>query len=161
MSAIEPTIWTEAETIREIMTDVGVEAAHQNLWNSIGCIVAIGIGKEVKIGRSQRKHSIVDNLDTGELLEFVVEDRPFIEGAVFVSVFEDHDAIIEIQIQPLSGLGVGIVFGDPQATFHVPGHCDRLLDEGFGRSNLHAETLWKPRGRSNVGRRHSRYGFGL
>ena len=55
------------------------------------------------------------NLDAGELLYVVGEDLPLVEAAIVVTVFEDEDAIAQVQIESFGSFSVGVVLGDPKS----------------------------------------------
>ena len=84
-------------------------------------------------------------LDAGEHLHLVGEDRAAVEPAVAVGVFEDQHAVALAEVEPLGSLGVRVVLGDPE-----PPARSQAMAIGFCTSGSAAKTeTWNPSGTRN------------
>src|SRR6266540_1453040 len=110
-AAIEPAVRAESQAIGEGMVHIRRtrEAVEQNFWRAIRHIVAIAVGNKTQLRRTHRPHAPVPDFDAGEHLQFVGEYFSRVEPAVTVLVFEDEDAIAQIEIELPAALRVSIV----------------------------------------------------
>ena len=69
------------------------EPVEHNLGGPVGHVVAVAVGDEQQPGRAEQPDAAEAQLDAGEHLHVVGEDRAPVEPAVAVGVFEDQDAI--------------------------------------------------------------------
>ena len=74
--------------------------------------------------------------------------------AVAVFIFEDENAIAQVQIEFLAALRICVVFGDPQPSARVPSHRDWILHVGFGCENRGLEAGRQLHFRRRFDRRH-------
>ncbi len=104
----------------------GAETIEDDLRRAGGLVVLRGNPKQVR--RAKGIHAAEAALDAGEHLEVVMKDGALVEVAVVVRVFEDKDAVLQLQVEALLAVRVSVVLRDPEAAFFVPGHGDGLLN---------------------------------
>ena len=71
------------------------EAVEHDLGRPVGDVVAVAVGQEQQPRRAQQPDAAESQLDAGEHLHLVGEDRPPVEPAVAVGVFKDQDAVAQ------------------------------------------------------------------
>jgi hypothetical protein len=73
---------------------------------------------------------------------------------VTVFVFEDEDAVAQVEVEPLAALGVRVILGDPQAPARVPRHPDGVLHVRLSGEDGGFEAGREPHLRSRFGGSH-------
>ena len=111
---------------------------------------------EEQVRRAHRPHPAEPTLDAREHLHVVGEDRTPIELPVVVRVLENHDAVLEFQVEPLLAIGISIVLGYPEPAALIPAQRDRLADIGITGEERGAETFGQAELGQGVGRREQR-----
>ncbi len=120
------------------------EPVEHDLGGTVGDVVAIAVGDEQQPRRAQQPDAAEAELDAGEHLHVVGEDRATVEPAVAVGVLEDQDAIAKAEVEPVGRVGIGVVLGDPEPPAPVPGHGDRVLHVGLGGKGRDVEARRGP-----------------
>ena len=133
-AAIKPAVRAEAQAVGESVVQLrqDAETIEHNLGRAVRHIVPIAIRNETQLGRTHHPDATAPDLDAGEHLHLVGEDLARVEVTVAVLIFKDKDAIAQVEIEPLAGLRVSVIFGNPQSSARVPRHGDGILHVRFG-----------------------------
>ena len=102
-------------------------------------IVTIFIGNKQHVRRRANPHAAETQLNPREIGPLVVENRPPVEPAVIVSVFEDQDPVPAGRTSQPDWIRV--ILDNPQPPLVIDGHRDRLDDVGLGRELGDREAL--------------------
>ena len=155
-AAVEPTIRAPLQPVGERMSAGGrrAETIEYHLRRARG-LVAVHRDEE-QVRRAHRPHPAEPTLDAREHLHVVGEDRTPIELPVVVRVLENHDAVLEFQVEPLLAIGISIVLGYPEPAALIPAQRDRLADIGITGEERGAETFGQAELGQGVGRREQR-----
>jgi hypothetical protein len=78
-----------------------------------------------------------------------------------VRIFQDDDAVTEVQVETLLAVGVGIVLRDPEAGAFVPAKSDGLTDIWLGGEERGLKARRKVQLGERLGQRQQRNGLGL
>jgi hypothetical protein len=153
--SVEPAIGPPSQAVGEgVMVLRGhAEAVEHDLGGPVGTVVAVAVGDEKEPRWAEQPDAAETELDAGEPLDLVGEDRPTIGLPVLVRVLEDEHPIAEAEVEPIGLIGVRIVLGDPEPAAAVPGHGDRVLDVGLGGEDADAEPLRRPEAGGGLRRR--------
>jgi len=148
MATVEPTIVSPEKGVRRFVSVGEGKAVEENLGRSIGFVVSIGVRDENKLGGAGREDATVSDFKSGDKVEIVGKDFVGFEGAVFVGVFKNDEAVIGFAISPAAGIGKG--FGNPNAATGVEGESNGLPELGFAGDGFDLETFGDEHGRSDV-----------
>src|SRR5262249_8553152 len=139
------------------------ETVKQDVGRPVGYVVAIPVGNKVEPRRTQKPDAAKAELDAGESLNFVSENRALVKPSIAVDVLENQQAVAQPQVKLPGCLGVSVVFGDPEASPVIPCHRDRVLDVWLGSEDGGPESRGNPearcRGRSRQRARGGRLGI--
>ena len=128
---------------------------------AVGPVIAVAVGDEEQVRRGAHPHPAKAQLDPGEVGPLIVKDRPAIEPAVVIGVFEDQDPVLAARASQPDR--VGVVLDDPEPPLVIDGHGDRLDDVGLGGEQADGETLGQrdPPDRFACGEGNIRRGVGV
>lgn len=116
----------------------GAEAIEQNLRRAAGLVVLTRNPQQV--WRAHRIHAAEAAFDAGQHLEIVRKDLALVEATVVVRILEDEDPVLQLQIETLIGVGIGVILRNPQPPLLVPAHRNGLLHVRFMRKNGRLEA---------------------
>ena len=139
ITAPEPAVGTPFQSIEHIMLSFCVPAVELDDGLAVGPVIAIAVGNEEQVWRGTHPHAAEAKLDPGEIGSVVVKDCPAIEPAVVIGVFKDQDPVLAPRASQPDR--VRIVLDDPEPSFRIDGHGDRLNDVGLGGEQGERETL--------------------
>jgi hypothetical protein len=152
VAPVKPAVGSELETVRDVVANgVGVEAVEEDLRFAVGNIVGVAIGNEKKFGRAKREHAPEAGEGAGELDGLIPKNGAFVGAAIVVSIFENNDAIAQVEVEVFGALRVSVILANPQAAAGVGGDVDGLLDVGLGGKRGGVEALRHFDGREGVG----------
>ena len=77
------------------------EAVEHDLGRTVGDVVAIAVGNEQQLRRTEQPGAAKPELHAAEPLNVVGEDRALVGTAIAIGVFENHDAVAETEVEPL------------------------------------------------------------
>ena len=77
------------------------EPVEHDLGRAVGHVVAVAVGDEQQLRRAEQPDAAEAELDAGEPLHVVGEDRAPVEPAVAVGVLEDQDAVAKAEVEPI------------------------------------------------------------
>ena len=155
-AAVEPTIRAPLQPVGERVTAGGrrAETIEHHLRRARG-LVAVH-RDEQQVGRAHRPHPAETALDARQHLHLVGEDGAPVELPVVVRVLEDHDAVLQLQVEAFLAVRIGIVLSYPEPAALIPAKRDRLADIGIAGEKRGPETFGQMELGQGVGRREQR-----
>ena len=106
--------------------------------------------------RAHRPHPAEAALDAREHLHVVGEHRALIKLTVVVRVLEDHDAVLQLQVEAFLAVRVGVVLRHPESAALIPAERDGLAYVGLGGEERGPKTFGQMELGQGVGRRERR-----
>ncbi len=142
-ASIKPAIGPPFQSVGKRMMIIGGrgEAIEHHNWGAIRLVVSITIRDEDQLRRGHQPDAATANCDAGQHLHVVGKDRPFVEPAIVIRVFQNQHAITQAQVKFEIAIGVSVVLGNPQPAARIPGHGNRILDIRFCGKHIHLEAV--------------------
>ena len=125
------------------------EAVQQNLWLSIRHVVAITVRNEIKVGRRHDPRATESHLDSGHIIELIVEDFPFVKFPVTIRILEDDDSVTWLR----TVVWIVVRFCHPQPSAIIEAEPNRLLNIWLACKQRDVKTLRNDHGRGRFFRR--------
>ena len=135
---VQPTVRSPGKAIGQIVcVRMRAKPVQQDLRLAVGNVVAVSVRDEVEVRRRHDPRAAEPDLDAGDVVELVIEDRSLVEPPVAVGVLENQN--------PVTRLGgvvrVVVRFGDPESASVVDAEPDWLPDVRFAGKQRHFKPL--------------------
>ena len=155
-ASVEPTVRTPLESVGERMAAGGrrAETIEHHLGRARGLVTVHRDEEQVR--RAHRPHPAETALDAREHLHVVGEHRALIELPVVIGVLEDHDAILQLQVEAFLAVRVGVVLRHPESAALIPAERDGLAHIWLGGEERGPEARRQMELGQGVGRRERR-----
>ena len=113
-----------------------VEPIQHHVGRAIRDVVAVAVGNEQELRRTKQPDTTQSKFDAAEALNVVGEDNPPVRVTIAIGVFQDQDTVAQPEVEELGGVGVGVVFSDPQSPA-----LSQAIATGFRTSGSAANTF--------------------
>jgi hypothetical protein len=162
-AAIKPAVRSPAQAVGERVMAVvrGGKTVEQYLRFAVGHIIAVAISDEKELRRAEQKHTTETRLDTGELLRLVEKNFASIEVTIVVLVFQNQNAVAQLQVEESSRFGVGVILRNPQPAARVECHRDGLAHIRLAGESRDRKSRWHLPTRGGFGGGQGQIGAGL
>ena len=162
MPPVKPAVGSPFQAIGDIVPDRPViEPIQQHLRFAVGNIVVIAVRQKEQAGRAQHINAAKTDRHTGQLLRLIPKHRAPVKMPRMLRIFENNNAIMELQVKIQLLFRIGKILGNPQPTARVGRHGDGLLNVGLRRKHGGLESRREVHPFDGFLRRHQGRGANL
>ena len=140
VTAVEPAVGSPGEGIERFVGVFVTPSIEEDLGLAVGEVILIFVRVKKKIGGRSHIDPAEADLNPAREIDLFGEDLARFEGAVFVAVFENQDAVLALVVIARIADRVGMTLDHPEAAAGVEAHRDGLRDLRLGRDEIDRES---------------------